>query len=371
MDFCTFHPAQYFNAGLNRYLMRITIRQLVPLCAGLCLSTATAQAQSGAAIQSFTARVAGRSVKVVKVRLDSVRLKAGLGQGLVGRTEPLANIARRYRAVAAINGGYFAAYKSTPIKNPVHTLITNGQTAHIGKIGSLLGFTAASEARIERVPLKIEGSLNNSFKWPDGWYAYWINRLPEGSRTITIFTPRWGRATGLNDGTQVVVANNTITQVGKNLSQPIPSDGFVIYFKGEDEMAARMKLGHKCAYRVVREDGGELGFWSQVREAVGCGPRLLTDGRITVNPAAEGFTDPKVTSLSTQRSMVGLTRDGWLLLATSSGTMRQMADVMKGLGAAQAMNLDGGASSGLWLRGKYLTSPGRHLNNALLVLEKK
>jgi exopolysaccharide biosynthesis protein len=47
-----------------------------------------------------------------------------------------------------------------------------------------------------------------------------------------------------------------------------------------------------------------------------------------------------------------------------------MADVMLGLGAYQAMAFDGGASSGLWFRGRYVTAPGRPLNNALLILPK-
>ena len=47
-----------------------------------------------------------------------------------------------------------------------------------------------------------------------------------------------------------------------------------------------------------------------------------------------------------------------------------MAGVMKALGAYQAMNLDSGASSGLWVRGKYLSTPGRLISNALLMEER-
>jgi exopolysaccharide biosynthesis protein len=57
-----------------------------------------------------------------------------------------------------------------------------------------------------------------------------------------------------------------------------------------------------------------------------------------------------------------------LILATATGTLHQMARIMRRLGAYQAMNLDGGASSGLWAWGHYLTTPQRLLNNALLVL---
>ena len=48
--------------------------------------------------------------------------------------------------------------------------------------------------------------------------------------------------------------------------------------------------------------------------------------------------------------------------------MVQFAQVMQVLGAREAMNLDGGASSGLVYEGKYLTKPGRALSNALVVL---
>jgi hypothetical protein len=336
------------------------------------LSTATAQGQpvqeqSGPAIQSFATRAAGRSVRGVKVRLNRVRIKLGLAHGRVGRTESLAGIAQRYGAVAAINGSYFNAYTSNPIKNPSHTLATDGQVVHKGNIGSVLYITADKRAHIARVPLKIEGNLDSGDNYADRWYAFWLNRLPENSSTITIFTPYWGKATGLNDGLQVVVSKGVVTRISGS-SQVIPNDGYVIYFRGQESLARRFRVGRRCEYRIVREDAKGLGSWAQMREAIGCGPQLLTNGHVTVDPVAEGFRDPKVITGSMQRSVVGITRDGWLILAIASGTMRQMAEVMKALGAYQAMNLDSAASSGLWIRDRYLARPGRLLSNALLVI---
>jgi exopolysaccharide biosynthesis protein len=94
---------------------------------------------------------------------------------------------------------------------------------------------------------------------------------------------------------------------------------------------------------------------------------LLVEGRAFADPAAEGFTDPKVYGYAI-RSAVGVSRDqSELIFATSSGTLLQMANVMKRLGAYDAMNLDGGASSALWANGHYLTPPGRDIADALLV----
>lgn len=315
--------------------------------------------------------VGGRefAVKVVRADLRSVQVKVGLAWGRVARTESLEGIASRYGAITAINGSFFDAYTSKALKNPHHTLITDGRVVHKGNVGSLLGFTASNEAFMGRLPLKILGSLDGSEHWPNNWYAYWINRAPEGSETVTIYDRYWGEETGINDGIQVVVQKGMVTAKTTG-SQPIPEDGYVIYFRGgEKSLADRFWPGRQCAYRIVRQDGAALGVRADIQEALGCGPRLVTNGELTVNPAAEGFSHAKILRLACTRSAVGVTADGILLLATcNSATIWQLAEVMKSLGAYQAMNLDGGASTGLWFQGRYLTKPGREIGNALLVL---
>ncbi|WP_235775568.1 MULTISPECIES: phosphodiester glycosidase family protein [Paenibacillus] len=98
------------------------------------------------------------------------------------------------------------------------------------------------------------------------------------------------------------------------------------------------------------------------------GPRLLVDGKVSLNVTAEGFRDPKILTGGGARSALGLTKDHKLLLVTVPGaTIPQLAEIMKQAGAYQAMNLDGGASSGLYAGGQYLTTPGRLISNALVV----
>lgn len=98
------------------------------------------------------------------------------------------------------------------------------------------------------------------------------------------------------------------------------------------------------------------------------GPRLLTNGIISLDVKTEGFKDPKILTGGGARSALGLTRDHKLILLTSSGaTIPQLAQMMKQAGAYQAMNLDGGASSGLYYNGKYLTTPGRQISNAIVI----
>lgn len=94
----------------------------------------------------------------------------------------------------------------------------------------------------------------------------------------------------------------------------------------------------------------------------------MTNGKVSLDVIGEGFRDPKILKNGGARSALGITRDHRLILLTTGGaTIPQLAEIMKQAGAWQAMNLDGGASSGLWAEGKYLTKPGRKLSNALVV----
>jgi len=332
-----------------------------------CASALPVSARAPAPVISGTTDIDGHVVRYAIAHLDRLHVRVVLAHDLVGRTDSLANMANHYHALAAINGGYFEAYSHRPIKNLIHTMVVDGTLVFKGDVGSILYFDRANHATIERIPLRIEGSLDGSLAYPNNWYAYWLNRLPgDGGETITIFTPAWGAQTGLDGGPQVQVDGGIVTAIADR-SMPIPRNGYVIYFRGEERVAEHFRVGRRAEYYVVRADGGDLGPFAQAWEAMGCGPQLLVNGRAFADAAAEGFTDPKVYG-SVERSMVGVSRDGSeLIFATSSGTLLQMAEIMKRLGAYDAMNLDGGASSGLWAAGRYLTKPGRNLASALVV----
>jgi len=164
----------------------------------------------------------------------------------------------------------------------------------------------------------------------------------------------------------VVVRNDKVERIVGG-DTPIPPNGYVIHFRGSlAQQAALFTPGAEVRFDILRFAERDTEAWQAVTEAVGAGPRLLTDGRITVYPEQEGFHDPKILSNRGQRSAIGITRDGKLLLVTVSGlTVRELAEAMRQLGAVQAMNLDGGASSALYCNGLTLTQPGRALSNVL------
>lgn len=283
-------------------------------------------------------------------------------------------LANRKGAAAAINGGFFDAYVEEEIKDPIGTIITGGEMVHKGDVGTVFGISLSKEVRMEPVRFKILGATNGSYDPPNDWYAYWINHGPTSVTRdhAAVYTPARGATTGPLGGTSIVVRGGKVERIGAG-AQAIPGDGYVVNFQGaETRLASLFSVGTPVEYRVAFEDSSPLsGFWAQVEEGLGAGPKLVASGEIvysTTAAKAEGFTDSRILYASAARSALGLTRDGDLLLVTTGNvTMAGLAQVMKALGSVDAMNLDGGGSRGLVYRGRYVTRSGRRISNALLV----
>lgn len=94
--------------------------------------------------------------------------------------------------------------------------------------------------------------------------------------------------------------------------------------------------------------------WPEMRNAVGGIPRIVTDGRVDVNSegGSSGFINGRH-----PRTAVGLIDDQHAIIVmvdgrsgTSKGmSLKALAQFMISLGAKQAVNLDGGGSSAMWV----------------------
>lgn len=326
---------------------------------------------NGVVVESKTVAISGKRIacQIVRAPLSAVRIKVGFGQGKMSRTESLPGIAKRYGAIAAINGCFFDAYISSPIKNPHHTLISNGKMLHRGMVGTTFGVNQDGETQMEAVQWTIEGARDGNYAYPGRWYATWINRHPgTGTGSVGIFTPEWGPETGLT-GFHVQVTDGKVSYIGGG-STKIPRNGFVIRFGDDLKLGQSFRPGQSVEYRVPAKAGSFIRGWEKVQEAMAAGPRLVKDGKVSVNPEAEGFSHEKILSLGGKRSALGITAQKEILFVVANGTIRELADVMKALGCQDAMNLDGGASSALWANGKSISPGGRDIANALLLLPK-
>lgn len=116
--------------------------------------------------------------------------------------------------------------------------------------------------------------------------------------------------------------------------------------------------------------GRSLSFYTDTSKASKSGvsaalsnyPMLLKGGNIVVN----NLTAPQ--KVRGTRSAFGTGGGNIYLAIITNATVTEAAYVMKGLGATEALNLDGGGSSALYFNGYYKFGPGRGLPNAIVLV---
>lgn len=130
-----------------------------------------------ASIKQYSRQVGNITATVIEIPPGApVRAVVALARDRVGATEDLASMAKRYGAVAAINGTFFEAYGGIP--EPWGTIIRDGKVVHVGSVGSVVGITSDGRVKMATVRIKIEGATGGSYEWPNNWYAYGFNRTP-------------------------------------------------------------------------------------------------------------------------------------------------------------------------------------------------
>jgi hypothetical protein len=113
--------------------------------------------------------------------------------------------------------------------------------------------------------------------------------------------------------------------------------------------------------------------WSKHWFSVTCGPRLLKQGEVWVNPSQEGFMDSHVLGIG-PRSAIGYDKTGEKLFIVNflrGLSLTEEAKLMKAIGCHEAMNLDGGASKALAYNGKIVMKAGRGLTNVLVIYDSR
>jgi exopolysaccharide biosynthesis protein len=120
---------------------------------------------------------------------------------------------------------------------------------------------------------------------------------------------------------------------------------------------------HRPGLPADLPDDEAAAFWN-VRDAVSAGPMLIRNGVRNVTEEEEVFFGSAIPDVH-PRTAAGRTADGHLLLLVVDGRqplsrgvdLDQLAGIMEGLGAVDALNLDGGGSSALVVNGTLLNRP--------------
>lgn len=291
------------------------------------------------------------------VRINIVELSQGVNDTLV--VEPaiasqtlasrskISNIANRENAIVAINGGYFKPQTGVPLG----TLMIN-KKVYTGPIYDRVAMGIFDNGfDMARVQLKASVDTNKGGLKIDN-----INQPRMLSTHTIVYTPDWGKSTPPcpKYGMQIVVNNGKLVKTAYG-SCEIPQNGFVIVGAEKNLNSIVNAKRFKLNIKINPE-------WKDVNHIISGGPYLIKNGDIYVDTAAQ-----KLSAIGGRnpRTAIGYTKDNNLIMLTADGregssvglTLTEVAYLMKELGCVNAMNLDGGGSTVMYVKGQVVNKP--------------
>ena len=291
------------------------------------------------------------------VRINIVELSKGVNEDLViepaiasgtlASKSKIANIANRENAIVAINGGYFKPQTGVPLG----TLMIN-KKVYTGPIYDRVAMGIFDNGfDMARVQLRAQVETNKGGLKIDN-----INQPRMLSTHTIVYTSDWGEYSPPcpKYGVQIVVENGKATRVSYG-SNRIPKDGFVIVGAEKNLNSIKDAKRFKLNVKINPE-------WKDVNHIISGGPYLIKNGDIYVDMTAQ-----KLGSIGGRnpRTAIGYTRDNHLIMLTADGregssiglTLVELANLMKELGCINAMNLDGGGSTVMFVKGQVVNKP--------------
>ena len=307
--------------------------------------------------------VAGRRIRINAVRIDSANADLELrplsrGDGMEGLSS-LVRLANREDALVAINGGFFNRVRRLPLG----ALRERGRwlSGPILNRGAV-GWNPQGPLRFGRLRLEEAVVDANGNRWP-------LQELNSGyvQRGISRYTADWGASyRSLTAGESGVLVRDGVvrTRYGSEaLGGGIP-------LAGNDQLlvaraGAVLPWGEGDRLSLDSRPSDPLGLaWN----VVGGGPLLLLEGRRVLNGRAEGFGSAFL-SQGAPRTVIGSDgRQLWLItlegVDDEGPTLEEATLLLAQLGLRDALNLDGGSSTGLVMGGVH-TVKGRGVVSAV------
>jgi hypothetical protein len=326
------------------------------------------------------------------LRLDPARveLRAALANDEVMGTEVVSSIAERHQAMAAINAGYFQANGDPAGVFTLNQRLVSDTRRPRGAVGVLrdAGGVKLVFARLRATASLVIGQGKSRITVPvDGVDTTRIRGQ------LMLFTPSYHADTDTAaGGLEWVIDRRTGQPAGplRVVSGPhkagrtkIPTTGFVLSFGGTKAPTAlaRLRRGALAAIHVSYDPlEGEPETWSLAQDIVGGAGLLIRDGRDVDDWAVETFNKGFAEGRH-PRTMIGTAQDGTIWLAVVDGrqpqlsvgmTLVELRDLAHRLGLVNALNLDGGGSTTMWVQGQVVNSPSdaagpRKVSDALIV----
>lgn len=314
----------------------------------------------------LTKTINGRPVRINVVEINqklnpNLQINPQLSSSRLASKSTITTLARKNNSLVAINGTYFKPQTGVPLG----TLMINGKI-YTGPIYNRVAMGIFDEG-FDMARLELNAQVK-SFK--GNLKVDNINQPRMLSTHVIVYTPEWGSFAPPSPkyGKQIAVENGKIVSIGTQ-TMPIPHNGYVIV--GPDERLSKL-------YRAkhVDLDIKTIPNWDNVKHIISGGPYLVKNGEVFVD-----MTEQKLGAIGGKnpRTAIGYTQDGNFIMVAVDGregasvglTLKELAWFMKSIGCINAMNLDGGGSTVMYVNGRVVNMPkvkgGIALSNALTI----
>ena len=315
------------------------------------------------------------------LRLDpsaKATLDVTLAENQLPASARVSEIARRVNAIAAVNGDFGSHVR------PTHVFAQDGDLVQSGAEGALFAMRADEQAVYLGTP-QIDVSVTNRTNGQT-WQIRDLNRTAPALGELVAYSPVGGTLgspppymcsvrmvpAGASSSVNGGVARDFTVDTARCSEKPMARDGGVLITAAPATDEATMLLALQSGTPMeLRWTSG----WDDVRDVVGGIPQLIRNGKIVVEPCSSSFCRRN------PRTAIGWTASGEILLVVVDGrqhrrsvgaSLVELARLMRDRGAVEALNLDGGGSSTMVVRGDVVNRPSdgheRRITNAVVIL---
>jgi hypothetical protein len=390
------------------------------LAADAALSGLVAAGATGSAVYTgWDGDRAARGPWTVRVlTVDPARFRGALvgsyGPDLERRETPT-QLAAASGATAAVNGGYFVldpasgapgdpagvgVYAGRLLSEPVDTrpalVVRPDGRAQVGRFSwtgevrlrQAAGASVVLLDGLNRVPGLIRNCGGDPTDSPTAQPLHDVTCVDTSE--LVAFTAEFGASSPVGPGIEVVLDRRGVVQrVEERRGVALLPGTTTLQATGAaTSLLERVRAGDRLRVRTgVRQLGRPSGVLAS-STVINGGPQLVQGGRERITQAADGFVRPTDPSFSygfvakrNPRTFAGVDASGRTLLVTVDGrsvdelglSIPETADVARSLGMVEAVNLDGGGSTAMVIRGELISRPSdaageRPVGDALLVL---
>jgi exopolysaccharide biosynthesis protein len=280
------------------------------------------------------------------------------------------------RPIAAVNGDFFVIRQDPYQGDPTGLHIWRGQLVS-GPKGACFWLDAGGQPHIGEVEPRMRVVFSDGRDLRIGLNEF---RLDDGA---ILYSPVLGPSTRTQGGTEYELepadTKDLPLKIGRDfearIAEVLPGgdhplkDGRLILSLGPKVTGPAAQLQSGQIIQLKFDAGVDL---SGVQVAIGGGPVLIEDGQVK-QWKGEQPRHPRTAIGWNSEKFFLVVVDGRQKGLSIGMSIPELADLMKQLGCDQALNLDGGGSSTLWLDGEIMNSPSdgrpRRIANGLVVVE--